>query len=177
MVLFVGFASSAGAQQGSIGVSFAAAKPAGSLDRAFGIGSSMEVFGVRRTRYNPVSVRVGLGYTWLPASTTWHLAATSVEPTIGYTLESVGLAPSVFAGPGWYSVAEKATQNVTVNGVQTDPHSFRNSAFGTVVGVGFEPTLRGVHFPIAFKHHSVPGFIVGNGDVMKFNTFSLGVSF
>lgn len=178
VLLFVGNVHVANAQrQNGIGLGVGVATPAGTLTKAFSLGSSVEAFGITKTWYDPVSLRLGLGYTWLPASTTWHLSVASVEPTVAYTLGALPLAPSIFGGPGWYSVAEKATETGSVNGVTVTPHSYRKAAFGRVVGAAVELTARGVTFPLAFKYHSIPGFRTGAGSPMKFNTFSIGLKF
>lgn len=176
-IFFLVVGSTADAQQRELGISLGAAQPSGALTRAFGLGSTVEIFGSTNRWVVPFDARLAIGYTWLPATTTWHVAATSIEPSIGFAPRSVAFAPSVFAGPGWYSIAEKATQSVSVGGVESSPHSFRRSAFGMVAGMGIELNFRGTRFPIALKHHSVPGLRVGSGATMKFNTLSLGVSF
>jgi hypothetical protein len=175
--LMVAIASSAQSQeQNGVGFSFGAASPSGKLTKAFSLGSTIEAFGATKTRYEPVSLRLGVSYSRLSAGTDWSLAIASVEPTMGYSFSRLPLTPSIFGGPGWYSVADKATQNGSVNGVEMTRHSFRRAAFGYVYGAGIEFSLMRMKLPVTVNHHSVPGFLAGGG-VVKFNTISIGLKF
>ncbi len=177
VALLMSAANTAYGQSGNgFGVLVGAASPDGKLTNAFDMGSTIELFGIRKTSYDPVALRLGVSYTRLSASSTWHMSVTGVEPTIAYEFKSLPLTPSIFGGPGWYLIKDEATQRQFVNAVETAPHDFSRSAFGGVLGGRIEFTLKGLKVPIEYAHHAVPGFL-SSGGIVKFNTLSIGLKF
>lgn len=116
-----------------LGVAAGIAAPAGSLNRAFGLGLGIEGFAEKQFSSAPISFGATGAYRLMPASNTWHMSVASFETSARYSFATLALSPSIVIGPGLYTISEKATG--VHNGVPFQ-RSETNHSWGGFIGGG-----------------------------------------